>query len=558
MPASLTHAFGIICFALTWLAYDHYRPWVNFHSEALALGGLSLLMASRLISAGKFVSAPRLIAVVAAVACVPWLQWMGGVNYFGGDALISSFYLFALAMSIFVGYSLSVKPAKAVDFQSGFMHVLWIAAMASAAIGLMQWLAVQNILQMYAVQTDPGDRAMGNLGQPNQLATLLLMGVASYSMAYEKRLFGTPAFILGIAFLSVVLLLTESRTGLIGVVAVSAFLAWKNWRSKGRLSARAVLLWGLSCLAARFLVPHMHAALLLGTGRGMSLTDVQSRWLMWQQTAFGIGEAPWFGYGWNHSSTAHAAGAIAFPGSLTFTNAHNVVLDLLAWNGVPLGLLLVGLCGYWLVSRMRRVQRPEAIYALACFLPLVVHSMLEYPFAYAYFIVAGGLLVGWVEGSIDRHKILVLKVRFGAVFLALWVTAGAGVAYEYLQIEEDFRVVRFENLRIGTTPAEYDPPNIRLLSHMGAMLRASRVKPSPGMDTQKIKELSEVARRFPYGALALRNAIALGLNGDPEAASRQMAVIRGMYGEHYYAAAKAELRSLQKEKHPQLNAVQVP
>ena len=558
MLISLIHAFGIIGFTLSWLAYDHYRPWVNFHSEALAFGGLLLMVVSCVMKEKQRIAGPRLMVVILAVACIPWLQWMTGVNYFGGDALVASLYVLGLAMAIYVGYSAKLNAPTSSNSGSAFLHVLWIAAMVSAVIGLMQWLSVQNILQMYAVQTDPGDRAMGNLGQPNQLATLLLMGIASYALAYEKGLFGKTAFGVGIAFLSVVLLLTESRTGLIGIVAMSALLAWKNWRNAGRLPVRAIVLWGLSCVSARAMVPHIHEFLLLGTGRGMALTEVDTRWLMWQQIAYGIQQAPWFGYGWNHTPSAHAAAAIAFPGSLTATNAHNVVLDLLAWNGIPVGLLLVGLCGYWFVSRLRRARQPDAIYALACLLPLGIHSLLEYPFAYSYFLVAGGLLVGWVEASIPRHIVVALNWRLSVGVLTLWAAAGIGIAYEYLPIEEDFRVVRFENLNIGTTPAGYDPPKIYVLSQMGAMLRTSRMRPSPNMSKEALRELSEVANRFPYGALALRNAIALGLNGNPAGASYQMAVIRGMYGEHFYAAAKHDLRLLQTEKYPILKAVETP
>ena len=78
------------------------------------------------------------------------------------------------------------------------------------------------------------------------------------------------------------------------------------------------------------------------------------------------------------------------------------------------------------------------------------------------------------------------------------------------------------------------------------------------MRIEDIENLHKTSSRFAYGALAFRYALALGLNGQPEAASRQMRIIRGMYGEIYYQAAKSVLRSLEAEKYPELALVLTP
>jgi hypothetical protein len=556
MPALYFGVAGLLALMFGWLTYDHYRPWVNFHAEALSFAGVLLLAFGIVLRGDRALRLPRLLLAVSAVALIPWIQWVGGLTFFAGDALVSSMYLIALAIAIGVGYGLRVPANETVTDLPGFVHVMWVAAVFSAGIGLAQWLGVHDALQMYALQADPGDRAMGNLGQPNQLATLILMGVACYTLAYERNAFGSFTYGLGVAFLSFVLLLTESRTALLGVASMACFLACKTWGGSGRVGPRSVLTWAAICLLGRLLVPTLHSVLLLGTGREMPFTEGAARWHIWSQVAWGIKEAPWLGYGWNHTPTAHAAGAIAFPGSLTYTNAHNAVLDLLAWNGIPLGLAVVGLCGYWLFSRLRLALGASAVYAMAALLPLAIHSMLEYPFAYGYFLVAAGLLIGLTEVSVGRTVVVDARLIWG--LLGIWGLAGVLIVKEYLLIEEDFRVVRFENLRIGHTPTDYVAPNILFLSQMGAMLRAARIRPTPGMDPRQLDELAQVARRFSFSALALRNAIALGLNGDAEAASKQMEVLRGMYGEGYYAAARAELRLLQEQKYPQLKSVRAP
>ena len=89
-------------------------------------------------------------------------------------------------------------------------------------------------------------------------------------------------------------------------------------------------------------------------------------------------------------------------------------------------------------------------------------------------------------------------------------------------------------------------------------VRAGRQQARPGMTDDELENLRKASLRFPYGSLGLRNALALGLNGNPAGATHQMAVIRGMYGEYYYQAAVSVLRDLEKEKYPVLSLVETP
>jgi hypothetical protein len=135
--------------------------------------------------------------------------------------------------------------------------------------------------------------------------------------------------------------------------------------------------------------------------------------------------------------------------------------------------------------------------------------------------------------------------------------AGACIAYEYLLIESDFRVVRFEGARIGFTPASHTPPHVRLNTHLGEMLRAARIQPRPGMPAHEVEQLGSVARRFPYRTLSLHYALALGFDGQTAKAGAEMRQIRNLYGEVEYAIVKAEWDRY-AGIYPQLNQVSVP
>ena len=551
---------GFFLFTLGWLSNNHSLPWHNFHLEVLAFAGLFVLLAGVLIRSRGPVVLPRASVWIALTILLPWLQYAAGISLFAGDALLSSLYLSGLLAAVCVGFAFSrAETDEAAPGLMGLMHCLWFAAMVSAAIGLTQWLNLQHLVGQYVLITYRGARAMGNLGQPNQLATLLLMGMAAFAYIYERRVIGRLGFFVGIAFMSWVLVLTQSRAGMVSVLVLSALLIWKKRSVELRLSSKAVAWWAVCFIVGTLLLPWLSEVLLLGDVRRVTSTEaIGQRLRIWQQVAYGVLQSPWLGYGWNQTPTAHAAGAIAFPGTVTYSYAHNFVLDLLAWNGIPLGLLLSGAIAWWFFSRVRASMQADALFAMACLLPLAVHSMLEFPFTYGYFLIAAGFMVGVVEAGRVSSRTIELNTRWAWGFLALWVSLGSYLTYEYSLIKKDFQVVSLENARPGKTPKNYEIPQIRMASHMAALLKVLRQTPAPDMSKADLENLRKVAQRFPYGPVHYRYAVALALNGDPQGASHQMAIIHGMLGDTYYTARKNEMRKLEKEKYPQLAAVVTP
>jgi hypothetical protein len=557
MRVSRTYALGLLFFLLSWLSADHYRPWASFHSEVLAFLGIFGLLVSVLIHQSGGVVVPRGMGWIAVATLLPWLQYVAGIGYFAGDALLSSLYLCGLSGAIMVGFAFSrAKEGDLAYGLTGVMHSLWIAAMVSAAIAWIQWLNLQLPIGMFVVQTEFGDPAKGNLGQPNQLGTLLLMGMIAYSYIYERRIIGAFGFTLGIFFMTSALVMTHSRAAMLGVLAIGCIFVVKRSRMKSLLSTQHVLGWVLLFGLANGVSPYIDEALMLSSDREPLFAN-NGRVLIWLQMLAGISKSPWVGYGLNQTATAHIAGTLDYPGSMTVTYAHNILLDIIAWNGIPLGVVMIGAGGYWFCTRIYRVSDLKAVYAMACLLPFTIHSLVEYPFAYAYFLIAAGLMVGVVEACVEPIKGWQIKRLWVGSALSVWVIVGGYIVHEYILIEEDFRIVRFENQRLGKTEATYQVPKLWMLSHMATMLKVARQPAVPNMTEQQLNDLRRVSFRFLYGAINLRYAIALGLNGDPDGARHMMAVVRATYGPVYYGEAKVGWQE-STEKYPSLNAITLP
>ena len=129
---------------------------------------------------------------------------------------------------------------------------------------------------------------------------------------------------------------------------------------------------------------------------------------------------------------------------------------------------------------------------------------------------------------------------------------------EYLVIEEDFRIVRFEQLRIGRTAADHRQPDIYMLTQLGTLLSGSRIELRPDMPPEDVEQLKKLALRYPWVATQYRYALALALNGQQPEAIRQFQVIRGQRDEKLYQRIRKEISELPRSRYPQLETFALP
>lgn len=560
---------------LAWLQPQHLLPWTGWHSEVLAfVAGLLLwggvLARSARQSPGRvrlpWISLPWFVLALYAV-----LQWAGGQIPFHGDALVLVFYCL-LAFSVTVaGFEMGLRSAeqtasrgvRGADEMSGWTVLAWCllaGALLSTAVALAQatdvWYAVDGVSRLGRVRR-PG----GNLGQPNQLATLQLLGVVSLLYLHvSRRLCGVAAGLVSLVLIAGVGL-SESRTGLVGAAAVLAFWLWHRARVFPGMAA-----WlgcgGMALLLVCFAVLPAGVTWLQegGASEAMASPNLSAgtRLAVWPQLVEAALEHPWLGWGLGRVSAAHNAVADRYTLAEPFTYAHNIGLDLVLGLGFPLALVLLGGVAVWFLRRLPRSADAPSWYGMALALPLGIHSLLEYPFAYAYFLVPVLFGLGMAEALLAPRRCVNIRWQWLVLPSVLVVVLMGWSALEYVEVEEDFRVVRFEAVKMGETPSDYSRPSIVLLSQMAAMLEASRLQPTPGMDSRQMALAREAALRFPWTALQYRYALALALNGQPQEAVRQLKVMRTLHGERHYQGIRAAWKELADNRYPQLKALELP
>ena len=557
--------FFALLFCASWLIPHHFPPWISWHNEICAFAAVLWLYGWILIHQ-KFdirrpVKAPLALWPPVLLTIVGVIQLVTGHIAFAGDAWVLGFYLMLCIFAIHIGYAI-VGEHEPSSIISRLSVLLVVVGAVSVTISLIQTLEISsnpNWIWRMPTLRRPG----ANLGQPNQLATLILFALVSLYFLFEARRVRTLITLPLAAILILGLAITESRSGALGLLVMVGWWILKRRSITFSISLSVVGSGVLFFALCFWFWPACFSLIQEGGWSSHAVTakvntSAGTRLVIWPQLWEAAMQRPWFGWGLREVSTAQNAVLHGYSESEPFTYAHNIVLDLAIGVGIPVTLLLLGVTCVWLWRRARAANDLVTWYCIAIALPFGVHSMLEFPFAYAYLLAPVMFLLGVLEARLAPRRMVAIPWWTAAAAWALVSAAMAWSVVEYIVIEEDFRMARFEAFNVGKTPSSYERPHIVLLTQLGDLLEGARLIPAPGMAPQRIELARKVAMHFPATATQNRYAQSLALNGNPQEAIRQLRVMRAMHGEANYAQIKAGWITLASEKYPQLRAVELP
>lgn len=405
--------------ALPWLLAWSEAPSPTLYNQLLALGlwGVALMamarghgattrpLAGRAQAAGALTLA-LLVPMFASLASGWWGHLPKGLALSGAATLAAA--TMVLAAGLRVGHALAGE-APAAQGRAfalhGFLAGMVLAGAVSAVIALLQVFAPGWVDGHWVARSALVGRAVGNVRQPNHLATLLLLAMVALVALQSKPQTSQPwaaqaqspsgqtlALALSLAvgaLLTVALTLSSSRTGVVGVVVLALWglvdrrLA-KTWRWGLAMAplAYALTWWALAAWA------HASGSTFAGEARLAANDLSSSRFAIWRDTLTLIGSHPWWGVGFGEfnlawSMTPSPQRPLAF-----FDHTHNLPLHLAVELGVPLALTV---CACLCVALWQAASRSRAHPAArACFvmvLLMAIHSQLEYPLWYAHFLL---------------------------------------------------------------------------------------------------------------------------------------------------------------------------
>lgn len=349
---------------------------------------------------------PPLAGLAVLAGAAAWSWGPGALPASLGLSALAT--LFATALVMLAGARAAATGGAAAAACHTAYAAGWLAAaVAGAAIAIVQVFAPQWTDGTLIAHSTLVGRAVGNLRQPNHLSSILLWGaVAVVALTETRRLNWRVAAPVG-ALLVFSVVLTASRTGLVSVLLLAL---WGLADSRLSRSTRWML------VIAPVVYYGSWEALSLWGQQGehrfggqerLAETDISgSRFGIWRDTLALIAQQPLTGVGFGEFNFAWSL--TPFPGRPTafFDHTHNLLLQFLVELGVPLGTLVILLLLWGLMRVALGAWREpgeagaERRCAFVMLLMIGLHSMLEYPLWYAYFLLPTAWI--WGYALVDR------------------------------------------------------------------------------------------------------------------------------------------------------------
>lgn len=394
--------------SLPFLQPWHDLPLTSFHAEWLAavcglLGMLFLLPRP----AASSLLVPAITAAPLALMALGMLQLATGKFAYAASGVLLALYLLWAGGLAVAGRTLAASMGAA-PLLARLAWAMVAGGMVSAAFGLLQykgwWSAFGGLVSTPQPVAEYG--VFGNLSQQNHFATYEALALASCAyLVLTGRLAPRWAAPCG-AVLLAALALSGSRSMLL-------YLAWLLGAGlllspvTGRLQhLHRWLRIAVLVMVAAVIVLAV-AARITPTGLGPQLTRLVSpqngafgpRMFYWEHALRMFASHPWLGVGFD-SFALQLETQLTAPARFAVDQyAHNLPLQLMAAAGLP-GVLALAVPVLLFAVRLGRQPRTmERLYLCGALGILLIHSMLEQPLHYAYFLGLAALLAGIADPS---------------------------------------------------------------------------------------------------------------------------------------------------------------
>ena len=240
------------------------------------------------------------VPLCALLVALPWL-W----PFTSGPVAATLPYLAGVTVAAVL---LLAWPARAPGRDAPLRAVAagWLAAaLASSGIALLQYFDLETPLFPWVNIAEPG-QAFGNLRQPNQLASLLVIGLWALRWLLLRGGIGRGVAIWMAALMSTALAATASRVGLVEFLALGALALWWAARAGGRWRVAALAVLGALALYALAAVALPWALQASEGAAGRDLVErlrsaestCGSRFILYSNVLHLISLKPWTGWGW--------------------------------------------------------------------------------------------------------------------------------------------------------------------------------------------------------------------------------------------------------------------
>lgn len=494
---------------------------------------------------------PRIVLLPIGMMFLLIVQYLlGKIISFDQTLLLTMYFLWA-ALLVMLGHRLRVElglPLLALVLAT----FLTLGAELSALSGILQHYRWHTLLDS-VVTVKTSSAVYGNIAQPNHFANYIALGLASVGLLYIRLSLRAWQTMLLVTPLLFVLVLSGSRGAWLYLFFMAGMTYLWQRRDKSFLPLlRYVLLLLLGFALMQFVVQIPWLA-----GASGKITSVERmfaeagtgsiRLYLWKESLLIFSQFPLLGAGfgqfaWQHFQWGGELQNITITG--LYNNAHNLVMQLAAETGLAGLSILFGTLGVWLWQSCHEHRTIYQWWGYVVLAVLGVHSLLEYPLWYAYFIGIAAFALGMMESKTYRLELRNLGRLSVSVMLLLGVLSLVQLFQGYKKLELALLVRPTSGIDATYTPRLRDSLlgvyDYALLRPYAELFMSGMIEVSADHLADKLA-LNEHALRFvPIAPVAYRQAWLLALSDRPDDAKIQLLRALWSYPADF-RAARAEL-----------------
>lgn len=465
----LSLALLALAVLLPYAVTNHTYPIPTFYSEFTALSlyllvgaGVAWMLSSarpRITLASPTVALVPLafgLVLVAQTFILPVAQ--PSMNWLGAGFLLAAF----MATHAGYGFARANLAETALRWMAIAMMIGGVFAVFCQLAQLFHAEArFAPFVVAYNITVDR--RPFGNMAQANHLASVIAFALAAAMYLVQARRLNVVAWVVLSAIYVLGQALTVSRgpwlqTAVVAVAGWWMALSLARSDTSGRRHTREwmlpvlllVLFFGVN-VAVRWANVHYHLELDVSAAhRFQDKGQIAPRLAMWKYGWTMFKESPWLGVGWGEFPRYQFALVKALGSVEIANNSHDIFVDLLAKSGlIGVGVLVIGLVAWFVrVLRSPQTSAPHTlarVFGLALIGVLLMHSLVEYPQQYMFFLLPAMFVFGVLETKPLR---IVPPLVSTGMFVAL-VLGGLAALWP---IYRDY--ARAEVLYYGAHPAD--------------------------------------------------------------------------------------------------------
>ena len=529
---------ALVLIGLAWVlpfqSPNFFAPISSFYGEAAAVVlGLAAMTCLYGRLAWPVIELPRSSLVFLGFAALILLHVALGRTVYPQQNLLAILYLiWATAIA-----ALAWRLREIFGLETLATTLSWFAlagGLTSAAIGLVQLAGVSSPLQPFMLPQVNG-RIYANTGQPNHLASYLCIGIASLTYLFGSGRIRMPTALAALAPLLIVLNVSGSRSVWLYLPALVILAMFHRLLRPSPAASRILLLSVLVC--AGFLLVQWLAGILVEPS-GISVGAIGSRlhsqgmlspvrFRLWHEAWLMFCDAPLFGQGFRQFPWQHFLLNAQLPPpraeEVVNNNAHNLLLHTMGEFGLAGVVVLVAGLAFWLRGVWRNDFSASMWWVLSLAVILGIHSMLEYPLWYAYFLGIAAVVLGASEsapttiGKRTGGKLVRLLI-----LLLGWI-AVANIYQDYRTLQSLHRVPPLDanGERQGPVAALLELQQHSLFAPFVELALARTIV----LDREQLGSkaiLNEAVMRFaPAPDVVYRQAVLLALDGQEDSARAQ-------------------------------------